>query len=324
MQIQDTSRPVAEPGWVTLDVKAVAICGSEIASFLGKNELRKPPLVMGHEFSGIVIEVGEGVSADWIGKLVAVNPIVSCQHCRFCRSGQRQLCLERKIVGVNFPGGFAEQAAVPVSDCFPVTNRLIGALIEPLACGLRAVERSGVQPGDSTLVFGAGMIGLATVKLLRARGALKCVVVDTVPSRLEWASKWGATTTVNASNEDVAGVAKRLAPEGFDCVVDAVGHGQTRSNGVAAVRRGGRVVLVGLHENLTSIPGNDIVRNETEILGSFAYADDDFRRALVLAEDGFVDTRGGWMDVRPLESGQDAFAEQATGPARYSKIILEP
>lgn len=324
MSIRDAPEPEAKPGWLVLDVEAAGICGSEISSFLGKNELRQPPLVMGHEFSGVVAGVGEGVSPEWAGRTVVANPLVTCGVCRFCRSGDRQLCLERKIIGVNYPGGFAERVAVPASSCLRTTDPLRASLVEPLACGARAARRSGAQPGDRALVFGSGMIGLSTIKLLRARGVSQCVAVDMVPSRLKWARLWGATETVDASKGDPLDEAKGLAPGGFDCVVDAVGHHQTRSQSLALVRRGGRVVLVGLHGDELSAHGNAVVRNESEILGSFAYSDDDFRRAASLAESGLVDTSGGWLDVRPLSAGQEAFAEQATGPAPFSKILLKP
>lgn len=324
MQMSDVPEPRLRPGWVVLNVKAAGICGSEIAGFLGKNELRKPPLVMGHEFSGIVTETGEAVPSEWMGRTVAVNPVTSCEVCRYCRTGNRHLCPERKIIGVNTPGAFADKVAVPVSNCVLVKDALSGALVEPLATGFRSIERSGVDTGDSAAVFGAGLIGLSSAKFLRAKGAVDCVVVDTIQSRLEWALKWGATLTINASKENVAAKLKELCPGGFDCIVDAAGAEQTRNLSIGAVRRGGRVVFVGLHENMTKIPGNDIVRNETEIVGSFGYSDDNFRRTAALAEHGMFDLSGGWLDVRPLSSGQDAFVEQAKGPGTYSKIILQP
>jgi threonine dehydrogenase-like Zn-dependent dehydrogenase len=324
MSLRDAPKARAKPGWVVLNVEAAGICGSEISAFLGKNELRKPPLVMGHEFSGVIVEIGDGVSPDWMNKHVVINPLVTCGICRFCRSGERQLCPERKIIGVDFPGGFSEQTVVPISSCTPVTDLLRAALIEPLACGVRAVRRSEAQLGDRSLVFGAGMIGLSIIKLLRTRGVSQCIAVDTVASRLKWAKLWGATDIVDASSEDPAEAAKRLAPGGLDCVVDAVGHSKTRAQSLAVVRRGGRVIFVGLHSDEINLRGNAIVRSESEILGSFAYSDDDFRRAVALTEGGLIDMSGGWLDVRPLAAGQDAFVEQAKGPAPFSKILLKP
>src|SRR2546428_12927263 len=120
---------------------------------------------MGHEFSGVVVEVGDGVSPDWRGKRVVVNPLVCCGVGGFCRSGDRQLCLERKIVGIGYPGGFAERTAVPIASCTPVTDLLRAALIEPLACGVRAVGRSEARLGDRALVFGAGMVSFFRLKI---------------------------------------------------------------------------------------------------------------------------------------------------------------
>jgi threonine dehydrogenase-like Zn-dependent dehydrogenase len=168
------------------------------------------------------------------------------------------------------------------------------------------------------------MIGLSVIKLLRARGVSQCIAVDTIPSRLKWAKLWGATDTIDASTEDAAEATKSLAPNGMDCVIDAVGQPRTRSQSLGMLRRGGRVVFVGLHSDETSVRGNAIVRDESEIVGSFAYSDDDFRRAVALAESGFIDMQGGWLDVRPLAAGQEAFVEQAKGPAPFSKILLRP
>jgi 2-desacetyl-2-hydroxyethyl bacteriochlorophyllide A dehydrogenase len=324
MRIRELPKPVAQQGWAVLDVKRVGICGSDIAGFLGKNDLRKPPLVMGHELSGVIVEIGSGVEKDWMGKLVTVNPLVSCGHCRFCRTGRQNLCLKRKIIGISYPGAFAESMAVPVSACYPVTNMLTGTLIEPLACAVRATSLSRVGAGDNVLVFGAGTLGLMIAKLLRAKGASQCLVVDTNSQRLARAKEWGCTRAVNPSEEDVRVAVEQIAPDGMDCVIDAVGHQQTRNSSVSSACRGGRVVFIGLHENMTSLPGNEIVRNETEIVGSFAYSDDDFLRARTLVEGGFVGTVGGWLDVRSIELGQAAFLEQAVGLAPYSKIVLDP
>ena len=324
MNLRDSSDVHCGPGWVVLDVKAAGICGSEITAFLGKNELRHPPLIMGHEFAGTVVEKGVGVSEDWMGKQVVVNPLVTCGHCRFCRTGNRQLCSERKIIGIDFPGGFAERVAVPMSSCLPVADSLRAALIEPFSCGVRAVERSGAGLGDDVIVFGVGMIGLSIVRLLRQRGVSRCVAVDAIASRLRWAKMWGATETIDASQEDAEKVGRQLSSEGFDCAIDAAGHRSTRDRSLTLLRRGGRAVFVGLHEDQVGIRGNQVVRSETEIVGSFAYSDDDFRRSVKVVEEGFIDTSGGWMDVRPLEAGQASFVEQATGSASYSKILLEP
>ncbi len=323
MEIEERPKPALKAGWVLISVEDSGICGSEIGAFLGHNELRRPPLVMGHEFSGTVVEVGPDVSNEWEGALVTVNPLLSCGACRQCRLGLRQLCYSRKIIGVDYPGSYAEFVAVPASSLYRVNDAVTGSLVEPLACGVRAAVLSGATVGDSVMVIGAGTIGLMAAKVVKARGADRVVVSDTNPTRLRWASDWGATAILNPRTEDVAGFAKKTTSgEGFDAVIDAVGFSETRSQAVANIRRGGRAVFVGLHEAGSSLPGNDIVRSEKQVVGSFSYSDDDFARAVSLANGGFLRTSGGWLDIRGLDAGEASFMEQTTPTAPFSKILL--
>ena len=322
MKMRDFSPPKLEGGWVLLDSRDVGICGSEISAYLGQNELRKPPSIMGHEFSGVIRQVGRGVPESAVGKMVTVNPLVTCGVCRHCRSGNRQLCNDRKIIGVNFPGAFASQVAVQYLSCYEVNDSLLGSFAEPLATALRAMRHSGAIVGGNYLVIGAGTIGLFATKLLQKVGALNIVVSDTNAKRLEWAKKWGATMVINPIKESLADLIKNSLQDGLDAAIDAVGLQQTRSSTINLVRRGGSVVFVGLHENDSTIPGNLIVRNEISVTGSFCYTDDDFRTAVNLLNNGFIEARGGWVDIRPLDQGNEAFMEQTTEYAPFSKIVL--
>ncbi|MGC9135530.1 galactitol-1-phosphate 5-dehydrogenase [Caldivirga sp.] len=324
MEIKDVPKPIPQPGWVIMRVKYTGVCGSDIGGFLGKNELRRPPLIMGHEFTGIVEEAGPGVPREYVGKLFTVNPIIGCGHCRYCRSGLKNLCLMRKIIGIDYPGAYAEYVAVPADNLYPVSDPVKGALAEPLATSLRAVRLSGVSLGDSVLVIGAGPVGSLAIKLLNAGGIKDITAVDINAHRLEWARRWGASRTLNATGEEALKVIKELYPEGVDAVIDAVGSVDTRRLAINTVRRGGRVVFVGLHDNEVSIPGNLIVRSEIEIKGSFSYTDEDFRRAVNIIESGLLDPREGWVDVRPLERGQETFTELAGAETRYVKVMLTP
>lgn len=310
----DAPRPRPHPGWVVLRVAAVGICGSELGGYLGHNELRKPPLVMGHEFSGIVEEVGEGVEGVEPGRLVTANPLVSCGSCRHCRSGNRQLCARRKIIGIDYPGAFAEWVAVPASAVYPVPDPVLGALVEPFACALRAVRLAEVEVGDEALVIGAGIIGLMTAKALGLAGARRVIVADPNSRRREAARAWGAS---DLAETVLTGVSD------LDVVVDAVGFGATRRDALGVLRRGGRLVWIGLHENETTLPGNGMVRDEVTVRGSFCYRDEEFARAVALITEGSaLPTGREWLDVRPLASGDEAFREQAEGPAPFAKIVL--
>lgn len=324
MEIKDVPKPTPQPGWVLMRVKYAGVCGSDVSGFLGKNELRRPPLIMGHEFTGVVEDVGPGVPRELVGRLFAVNPIIGCGHCRYCRSGLRNLCVMRKIIGIDYPGAYAEYVAVPADNLYPVSDPVKGALAEPLATSLRAVRLANVSLGDSALVIGAGPVGSLAIRLLNAGGIRNVAAIDINAKRLEWARRWGASLTLNVTGDEALKNLRDAYPEGFDVVIDAVGSEDTRRLAINAVRRGGRVIFVGLHDNEVKIPGNVIVRNEIEIKGSFSYTDEDFRRAVNLLESNILDPREGWVDIRPLERGQETFEELSGVESKYIKIMLTP
>ncbi len=317
MKIRDMPVPEPLPGWVLIRVSHTGICGSELSAYVGQNELRKPPSVMGHEFSGTVVRAASPGDANLVGKNVTVNPLVTCGKCRFCRRGDRQLCPERKIIGVNYPGSFAEYVVAPASSCFPTGDLLLGSLTEPLATAFHAVRKSDVEAGDRALVIGAGTIGLLAIAVLRLNGVTSVSVSETNPNRVKWAMDWGAD-----SNIGTGGGATAERQEKFDIVIDAVGLQSTRKFAVDSAVSGGRVMFVGLHEPEASVPGNLIVRNEIGISGSFCYTDDDYRRAAELINSGFLGNRGQWVDVRDLAKGDESFMEQLRPDAPFSKIIL--
>jgi threonine dehydrogenase-like Zn-dependent dehydrogenase len=198
-----------------------------------------------------------------------------------------------------------------------------GALAEPVAVAVRAVRLSGASIGDSALVIGAGPTGVFATKLLSLSG-VEVFVSEINKDRLRWAKEFGASRLIEGGDDNVLSEIKREFPEGVDVVIDAVGSEETRKLAINAVRRGGKVILSGLHENEVKIPGNLIVRNEIEIKGSFVYTDEDFRKAVRLLEKGLINTGSGWLDIRPLEKGQESFEELAEGSTKYVKIMLTP
>jgi threonine dehydrogenase-like Zn-dependent dehydrogenase len=322
MEMRDVPEPGVQPGTAIVAVGGVGLCGSELSAYLGHNELRVPPLVMGHEWAGVVTAVGSSVDAGWVGKTVTVNPLRSCGHCRACQRGDRQLCQERRIIGIDFPGAFAERVAVPVSSLLTVEDPVMGALVEPLACAVRVVNQAGVRPGDHVLVYGAGIIGLMSGWMARQAGAHVVAVTDPNPVRLAQTAKWGADEAIQPGEKRLSDRVAELTQGGPDVVIDAAGTAATRAEAAQLVRRGGTVVLVGLHEPEALLPGNRMVRDEVTVTGSFCYSDRDFRVARDLVDRRALPEPEGWLDVRPLDAGGDAFHEQALGAARFAKILL--
>lgn len=321
-ELQKIPDPTPHSDEVILKVKYAGICGSDLSGYLGENSLRKPPLIMGHEFTGEVYKLGDEVDGLSVGDLVVVNPLISCGKCRMCQNGNPQNCAHWHIIGIHVPGAYADFVKVPSHLCYKTIHPLGSTLVEPLACAVRATRHAEIQLGDDVVIFGAGMIGLFSMQLARMRGASKCVLVDPNESRLALGSLFGSTHSIVPSKEDVNSYVRNILGGEPNRIIDAVGLPKTRQQSVELVQNGGNVVFIGLHEDDTLLPGNLVVRKEVQINGSFTYSNEDFYEALKLVEDGLIKSDERWLDVRPLEEGKDAFDEQITGEARYPKLVL--
>lgn len=319
-----TLRKVAAPGppsdrEVVLRVDAAGICGSELSGYLGHSSLRVPPLVMGHELAGTVADVGAMVDELPEGTRVVVNPLISCGSCEACRRGEANLCSSRALLGAHMPGGFAEFVAVPASACRALPEAIAassGAMVEPIACAVRAVRLAGVGLGDELLVVGAGPIGLLCAHLARRAGA-DATIVDSNPDRLRTARSWGVLRALDPSESSSLALT-------FTAAIDAVGLAVTRRQAIGAVRRGGVVVFVGLHEPTVDFDANEVARAEITIRGSFAYTPDDFDTAVGLLAAGILPDDDAWLSVRPLGRGRESFEELVGETPSVVKIVLEP
>jgi threonine dehydrogenase-like Zn-dependent dehydrogenase len=335
MEIQTTSVPDPAPGEVLIEVGVAGICGSELSGYLGQNSLRKPPLIMGHEAAGRIIQIqtdgGSLALADGsqpqIGMRVTFNPLLVCGLCDRCRAGYTNLCRNRRLIGAHRPGAFARFVAVPATQCWPLSDDLsleTGALTEPLACSVRAVSLSQVRPGNRLFILGMGAIGLFCLAVAKALGVEQIYVSDMAPSRLAIARSWGAQETIDAGKQDVLAAIRELSPGGVDAVIDAVGSTATRQQALSSVVPGSRVVFIGLHTADSSLDLSYLVRQEITIAGSYAYTQTDFAHAFDLLKQGLLCSSSDWVEERPLAGGGSAFSELVDGTAMATKIMLRP
>jgi threonine dehydrogenase-like Zn-dependent dehydrogenase len=325
MVVEEVPEPRAEPGTMILRTGAAGICGSEVEGYLGKMGNRTPPLIMGHEFAGTVVSVGEGVDPDWEGRRVVVNPLISCGECRLCRAGLENLCPDRTMIGIHHPGGFAELVRVPVESVSPIPDDLdisAAALAEPLANGVHAVRLGTAhEEVEHAVVIGAGTIGLMCLQAAALSGIPNVSVVELHEGRRRHASRFGARAVFSSGEEAGEALLEDTEGLGADLVIDAVGAEPTRQLGVDLVRPGGRVVLVGLHGDITSIGFHGVVRGQISLQGSYAYTQEDFDRALAWISEGRAGI-GELPEVLPLERGPDAFAGLVKGPQDQVKVFL--
>jgi 2-desacetyl-2-hydroxyethyl bacteriochlorophyllide A dehydrogenase len=321
--------PVPEPvaGEVLIRVGHVGICGSEIECVVQRHPRRKPPLIMGHEFAGTIEALGEGVTGLKVGQKVAVNPIVACWKCRWCRQGRPNLCERRQLLSMNRPGAFAEFVTAPAENCYPLPEGMTtreGAIVEPVANAVHAVRLAQTVLPEKVIVFGAGPIGLVCAQVAKAFGATFVAIVEIVRERIDIAKNF-ADAVINPTAEDVIAKVRELTNgQGFDLALDAVGRSITRRLAVESVHPTGVVVWVGLHEDETSVPGMQIIYGEKVIRGSSAYTDADFATALQLIASGKVEVKS-WVQEFPLDEGVEIFWRLARGEApNIVKALLRP
>jgi 2-desacetyl-2-hydroxyethyl bacteriochlorophyllide A dehydrogenase len=329
MVMREQEKPRAAKSEVVLRVAFAGICGSELSGFLGHNALRVPPLVMGHEFSGKIVELGETAlelnPVLKIGQQVTVNPLICCGQCSYCKAGLNHLCPSRKLIGAHRAGAFAEFVSVPAElvHVLPATTSTrVGALAEPVAVAVRIAELAGNVQDQTVLIMGAGPIGLLALQVLKAQRARQVFVADLDLERLEMAEKLGGEI-LNPKAVDVVGTV-REATNGLGATVsvDAVGAAVTRAQCIAATRSNGTVILSGLHEETSQIPAADVIRREITLKGSFAYTPANFAEGLEMLIQNKIHLDN--IIEAPLEEGGKWFERLIAAPGNIAKVLLVP
>ncbi len=324
----NSDKPQAKHDEVLLRVNTVGICGSDLEGYLGHNSLRIPPLLMGHELSGVVDQLGSSIKDMQTGQKVVVNPHISCGSCPRCIRGNTNVCDNREIIGIHRPGAYADYVVVPAENVWEIPNQLkfkTAALTEPLACALRATRRA-MEEMDFTnvVVIGGGTIGILSAFVSQILGASKVIVLDINEKRLRTLSQLGFDGVINSTNADFKQKIKMIVgTKGIDVVIDAAGFQQTRGLAMELLNAGGMFMNIGLGIDDTTLPINKLIRSEINIQGSFCYNKQDFNDALQLLIEGKI-TDENWTTVRPLEDGPQAFRELIKGESAYGKVLLQP
>ncbi|MGB7322973.1 MAG: alcohol dehydrogenase catalytic domain-containing protein [Albidovulum sp.] len=312
---RDVPDPVAGPGQSLIRVEASGICGSDMHAFLGHDDRRPAPLILGHEAAGTIV----GGTLD--GGRVTINPLVTCGTCRACKSGRDNLCPERMIISMPpREGAFADYVAmrdenlVAVPDGVPLRK---AALAEPLACGWHAV-RLGAAALDMPLaaarchVVGGGAIGVGAALALRAFGATDITVAE--PN----ATRRTMLDAIDGFNAVAPGTVTQA-----DLVIDGVGFAATRADATAITLPGGVIMHIGLGEGAGGLDIRRMTLQEITFIGTYTYTAQDFRDTAAAIFDGRLGPLD-WTEQRPLSGGQQAFADIRAGLVAAPKIILEP
>jgi (R,R)-butanediol dehydrogenase / meso-butanediol dehydrogenase / diacetyl reductase len=279
--------PPPGPGELLIKVAKAALCGTDSAEWAHGPLLARPPVVLGHEFTGQVVAAGPGAGQFPAGTRVVSGAGISCGGCEWCAAGRTNLCASYQTLGLHRDGGLAELVLSPASICRPVPAELddVGAaMAQPLAVALHAARRGQVAPGRGTVVIGAGGIGAFIVAAAASLGAGPLIAIDVADTRLSTAASLGATVTINAARSDaVAAVLAATGERGADVVIEASGAATSPAGALAMVRRGGDLVIVGLQPAPVAVDLFSVSVREVDVHGTLAHVcGEDLAQAVTL------------------------------------------
>jgi len=316
MTYRDEPEPAPGPGDALIAIDSIGICGSDMHAYQGHDERRVPPLILGHEAVGRVLEGNQP------GQRVVLNPLITCGLCRHCLGGRQNLCAKRDLIGMYRAGAFAEQIAIPERNLIPVPEDMDSAdaaLTEPGATGLHAVllaERVSARPLSeaSALVIGAGSVGLLTALILRDKGLHRIEIAETNPLRR-------ASVERHSDIRVFDPLTSAAQAASYDLVFDAVGGAITRDASIVAVKSGGVVVHIGLMDNQGSLDARSMTLREITFIGTYTYTPVDLQVTLQKLYRGALG-KLDWVERRPLSQGAEAFAELLKGQCAAPKVVL--
>ena len=293
--VTDLPTPHAGPGELVLRNQVCGVCGTDVHIYHGEPGSAdvNPPVVLGHEYSGEVVEVGEGVTGFAVGDHVTVDPNIYCGHCSYCQNGKKQLCPSMEAIGVTRDGGFAQYSRIPASQAFklePTVPWEAAAMAEPLACCLHGIDLAGIQVGDKVCVVGGGAIGLLMVQLAKLSGASQIVLSEPNEKRRQVGLQLGANTALDPTRPDAQEAFAQVLDGGANVVIECVGNVPAVKSAFQFAGKGATVLLFSVPkvDATFDLPLFDVYKKELTIKGSFVNPDT-HARAVALINSGKVD-----------------------------------
>jgi len=337
VEVLDVDVPKIGDTDILVKVVVSSLCGSDVSIYEWKSGYQgyhwwegslALPVILGHEFSGQVVEVGSRVKKATIGDRITASPLMPCGECDMCLGGRPELCMN-SIVGMLANGTFAEYLLLTAgASIYKLPDNVsyeVASLVEPLSVALYAVERSNIKPGDRVAVLGPGPIGLMALQVLKAAGASLVIITGTSVDRkrLEIAERLGADVIVDAEKEDVVSRAmETTGGEGLDFVFEATGNPATLPQALSMVGHEGKVVLLGMYADLTHFNPVEVVRGNKTIIGSVAYEPQTWKRSLALLSKGIVAPEAMITHRLPIEEAVKGFELAAKKEA--AKVLFIP
>ncbi len=323
VDVVDVPKPKISRGWVIVKVKASALCGSDLHSYLSAQGQEVTP---GHEVAGEVVEVGEGVTEIRQKDRVALYAVVGCGKCKFCRRGDWVFCSEIKVIGGNLHGGDAEYLAVPERNCFPLPDDLSfqqGALLgDAVGTPCHAIKRLGINGTHTVALFGLGPVGLGALLILKLLNC-KVIAVEISKYRQKLGKSLGADLVIDPNEQDpVDAVREYTKGEGVDAVLDFAGKEVTENQALDCAKKGGKVAFVGENSMGATIkPSNQFIRKELTVIGSWYFNVGEYGELIALVHRG-LNIEKIITHRFSLEDAQKAFSVFVSG--KSGKVVFVP
>lgn len=307
LRIEEAVKPSPKQGELLIKVMACGVCGTDVHIFNGDEGAAATPLktILGHEFSGIVEAVGEGVKGFSVGDRVCVDPNKLCNECYYCKNGMGHFCEDIIGIGTTIDGGFAEYCVIPQSQAYKISDETTyeaAAMTEPVACCVHGIDMCNISCGDSVVIIGGGMIGMIMLQLAKLSGAGKLIMLEPVKEKREIAERLGADICIDPTTEDAAEALKNNGVERAAVVIECVGKVKTMEEALRLAGKNSTVMLFGLTapDDVMKIKPFDIFKKEITLKASFInpYTQ---KRALELIDSKKIDVSSIVYDVLPLE-----------------------
>jgi len=328
--LEEIKKPSPKENELLIKIKAVGICGSDFEGYLGKTGRRIPPMIMGHELSGEIVDTKNSNKFNH-GDKVVVQPIIYCGRCNYCKEGLVNSCKNLKSLGVlDVNGGMTEYITVPERNIFKIKDKVSfsrACLVEPLAVAYRVtqkLENSKLLGAKFILVIGAGTIGLLILQILKTKGCKNVIVSDIIEYRLQIAKRLGADFAINPAKEHFFSKIKVLtANQLVDYSFEAVGLSITAAQSLEALKNCGIAVWVGNAQKIIKINMQQLVTSENRVIGSHAYIEEDFLTSIKMIEEERIDLGPIISSEESLENGVEAFIKlKGNRDGKIIKIIL--
>lgn len=331
IKFEEREIPTPSGGEVLIKVKRCGICMSDYYIYKGGFP-RKGPVVLGHEFSGVIMEIGKGVIDFKKGDRVTVNPTLSCGYCEYCAQGKNNLCDKGRSIGGAgveiIDGGFEEYTVVPQTNLGKLARDVTfeeGALTEPLGCAIRGIQQSRLSIGEKVLIVGAGPMGLLLLQLVKQYGASYVIVSEIIKERGKIAKKLGADIIISPKDCDVPQEVKKMTNGGVELAIEAVGRKKAAQDAYNSLRKGGRLLIFGVppKDEKMEFELFPIYFYEHEIIGSYAITNDSFRKSLRMLNDHRIDIKSIITHILALEDLPKALKMQEDGIGLKKMISMD-